>query len=214
MQKINSETQIYCSFSSNPGNFGTQFHNAGFELLNINALYKSFKSSNIKQSLEAMVALDIKGAGISAPFKIEVLKYCHELSQEVKDIGSANTILNDSGKLIAYNTDCLAIARALAKFPINHVNILGEGGYSKAVQYTLKQLGRTYSIINREQWYRLLYLRDSFVFNATPVKNIQVHESNIFVDCDVNTKTGKALASFQAAAQFELYTGLKYPYAI
>ena len=78
---INKDTKIYCSFSSNPGNNGCEFFNNKFQDQNINAIYKSFYSDNIEDSIKAVKTLDIKGFAISMPFKVEVLNYVDELSQ-------------------------------------------------------------------------------------------------------------------------------------
>ena len=49
MNIINKDTKIYGSFSSNPGNNGCTFFNNKFQENNINAIYKSFYSDNIKK---------------------------------------------------------------------------------------------------------------------------------------------------------------------
>ena len=48
---INKDTKIYCSFSENPGNNGGMFFNDAFKRNNIDAIYKSFYSNNIKKSV-------------------------------------------------------------------------------------------------------------------------------------------------------------------
>jgi shikimate 5-dehydrogenase len=72
---INKNTKIYCSFSSNPGNNGCVFFNKKFQENNIDAIYKSFYSDNIKKSVEAVKTLGISGFAISMPFKTEILKH-------------------------------------------------------------------------------------------------------------------------------------------
>ena len=89
--------------------------------------------------------------------------------------------------------------------------ILGDGGYSKAVQSAAKSLNINYTIVRRDSWDMINTIKDSFVYNCTPVENIKVDESNTFVDCIVTTKTGKKLATIQASHQFKLYTGLEFP---
>ena len=49
------------------------------------------------------------------PFKIETLDYVDEISIEVENIGACNTVLNNEGYLIAYNTDFYVV-----KFFIGH----------------------------------------------------------------------------------------------
>ena len=67
---INKDTKIYGSFSNNPGNNGCKFFNSKFKEDNINAIYKSFYSSNIRDSINAVKILGIKGCAISMPFKV------------------------------------------------------------------------------------------------------------------------------------------------
>ena len=55
-------------------------------------------------------------------------------------------------------------------------------------------------------------LKNSIIYNCTPVENIQVDASNTLIDCIVTTETGKKLATMQASHQFKLYTDLKFPY--
>ena len=61
---------------------------------NINAIYKSFYSSNIRDSINAVKILGIKGCAISMPFKVKVLKYVDIITPEATAIGAANTIIN------------------------------------------------------------------------------------------------------------------------
>ena len=69
---INKNTEIYCSFSSNPGNNGCVFFNEAFKKKNINAIYKSFYSNDIYESIKAVKSLGIKGFAVSMPFKINI----------------------------------------------------------------------------------------------------------------------------------------------
>ena len=60
-------------------------------------------------SPEGMRALlksrDFRGLNVTIPYKKDVLPFCDVLSEEVRRIGSANTLVNRDGALIAYNTD-------------------------------------------------------------------------------------------------------------
>ena len=60
-------------------------------------------------SPEGMRALlksrDFRGLNVTIPYKKDVLPFCDVLSGEVERIGSANTLVNRDGALIAYNTD-------------------------------------------------------------------------------------------------------------
>ena len=156
----------------------------------------------------------MKGFAITMPFKKEVLKYVDEIDKSAQ-IGAANTIINDNGKLTAYNTDFLAASDYLNKYPVNKFDfyILGDGGYALAVKTAAEMLGINYTNITRESWDQLGIIKNSLIYNCTPVDNITsiVSDSNTIIDCIVHTKTGRELATMQASYQFKLYTGLEFP---
>ena len=144
MRLIDKNTKICVSFASNPGNFGNYFHNYLFDKLNLNYIYKSFKTDSIKLSLLSLRNLGIRGCGISMPFKTEALKYVDIMDKAVADIGSSNTVINEDGVLKAFNTDSYSIRKILIEEKLkNNLNILikGSGGMANAIIYTLKKLG-------------------------------------------------------------------------
>jgi shikimate 5-dehydrogenase len=197
---INKDTKIYCSFSSNPGNNGCLFFNNKFQENNINAIYKSFYSDDIKKSIEAVKILDIKGFAVSMPFKVEILKYVDEVDIAVREIGAANTITNNNGYLKAYNTDWLGIKNYFLE-SIDFLNILGNGGFSRAVQYYCRIKSIPYNIITRENWNKV-YNLEGYIFNATPVNVIT--KGNL-IDGRPNTDQGKIISKLQAEEQYKIY---------
>ena len=201
MNLINKDTKIYCSFSSNPGNNGCIYFNTKFQQNNINAIYKSFYSDNIQKSIEAIKTLDISGFAVSMPFKIEVLKYVNEIDLAAQEIGAANTIINKNGYLKAYNTDWVGVRKFLLDSP-KFLIILGNGGFSKAVQYACNSLNINYQVITRNNWDKVPSLEGN-IFNATPI-DVQV-KGNL-IDGRPFTPTGKMIAELQAEEQFKLYT--------
>ncbi len=144
MRSIDKNTTLCVSLASNPGNFGNYFHNFLFDALDLNYIYKSFKTDNIKLAISSLRALGIRGCGISMPFKTEVIKYVDFVDQAVTDIGSANTIVNDKGYLKAFNTDSYSINNILIEEKLNqnsNILIKGSGGMARAIIYSLKKLG-------------------------------------------------------------------------
>jgi len=205
---INKDTQIYCSFSSNPGNNGCMFFNDAFKKNDINAIYKSFYSNNIYESVKAVKSLGIKGFAVSMPFKIDILDYVDELDDAVTTIGSTNTIVNNDGWLKAYNTDYLGVMEYLKTFSVNHLYILGNGGFSKAIQYACRLLEINYTIITRGSWNLIDDLQNEILFNATPIDVTSTN--NKIIDGRPSTATGKIIALEQAKSQFKIYTGIGY----
>ena len=208
---INKDTKIYCSFAKEAGNVGCQIFNSAFNYYGLDSIYKSFSINNIKSAVDSVRTLDIKGFAVTMPFKIEVIDYLDELESGVQSISAVNTVINDNGYLIGYNTDYLAAKEVLDECLGIDLYILGNGGYSRAVQQAAKDLNYKPKIISRNNWKDIKDIKNSIVYNCTPVKKIKVDKSNKFIDCIVSTPTGKRLSWIQASYQFKLYTNKKLP---
>ena len=204
---INKETVIYGSFSLNAGNNGNIFFKKLFNYYNINAIYKSFSINNIKDAVNAAKCLNFGGFAISMPFKKEVIKCVDNISEEVKEIGACNTVVNREGKLVAHNTDYLGVKSIISNY--NDIIILGNGGMAFAAKYAAEKLNINYDIIKRDNWDDIKKLKDKIILNCTPVNKIEMDKSNIFLDCLVNTDSGKMIYKIQAREQFYLYTGIR-----
>ena len=210
---INKDTEIYCSFAEKAGNTGCQMMNTAFYYYGLNKIYKYFSVKSIEDAVNAVLTLDIKGFAITMPYKVKVLKYVHDMEDSVKEIGAANTVINTNGRLHAYNTDAYAAITLLDEYDNRKkIYIVGNGGYSKAVRWGANDCRFDIETITRSNWSDIYGVRDSVVYNCTPV-NIEdmVHSSNDFINCLVNTDTGKQLARLQASKQFELYTDKEFP---
>jgi len=200
---IDKDTKIFCSFSINPGNNGCVFFNEKFKQNNVNALYKSFFSDNIKKSVEAVKPVGISGFAVSMPFKIEILNYVDQVDEIAQTIGSCNTVINKGGKLIAYNTDWIGIENYLLQTKIpSSVLLAGNGGFSRAAQFTFDKMKIPFDIITRKNWSDLQN-SDRTIFNATPIK---IDNKNNLIDARPTEYEGKIIARLQAEEQFKLYT--------
>ena len=212
-QWINKDTEIYCSFAETAGNTGCQMMNSAFYYYGLNKIYKSFSVSNIEDAVKSVRTLGIKGFAITMPYKVEVLKYVDECEVNVTEVGCANTVINDNNNLKAYNTDVYSADTILRDYNNQQkLYIIGGGGYSKSVKWAGKINRFETEHINRENWNEINDIRDSVVYNCTPVDiTNEIHESNNFINCLVESETGKELARLQASKQFELYTGKEFP---
>jgi shikimate 5-dehydrogenase len=198
---IDKETLLFGSFSKNPGNNGCKYFNNRFQNENINAIYKSYYSDNIADSFNAAKTLNFGGFAISMPFKFAIVDLVDSVDEAVLDITSANTVLIKEKKSTAYNTDWIAASIYLENLKIEKLTILGDGGFSKAVQYACKKIHIEYDIITRKNWASISTI-ENHIFNATPV---DVNHKNM-IDGRPHTNQGKEIALLQAEEQYKLYS--------
>lgn len=82
---------------------------------------------------------------VTIPYKQAVIPYLNELHPLASRIGAVNTIVNDNGRLIGYNTDFFGFEYMLKKNDITISGrkclILGNGGSARTVNAVLKSLG-------------------------------------------------------------------------
>ncbi len=87
---------------------------------------------------------NFKAINVTIPYKREVLPYLSQLDQKAKQIGAVNTIVNDNGNLIGYNTDYDGFLYTLNKHKLEiaskKVLVIGNGGAAQAVFAVLKDL--------------------------------------------------------------------------
>ena len=123
--------------------FSPMMHNYAFDKLGLEYVYLPFdiSTTGLQDSLKGMVALGIKGFNVTIPHKERIVEYLDELSDSAKIVGAVNTVVNDNGTLIGYNTDVDGIINTLEEYKerINGktVSVLGAGGAARSVIYTL-----------------------------------------------------------------------------
>ncbi|HEY0993012.1 MAG TPA: shikimate dehydrogenase [Kofleriaceae bacterium] len=90
-------------------------------------------------ALRAMRAL---GASVTLPHKLAAAALCDELSPSARDIGAANCLRVEAGRLFGHNTDCHGFTDSLAAAGFSAEGkrcvILGAGGAARAVAYGLR----------------------------------------------------------------------------
>lgn len=123
--------------------FSPFIFNVAAELTGTKIIYLPFEvhSSNLKNAVKGAVALGLKGFNVTVPHKVKVVDYVNKLSEEAAVIGSVNTVVNELGKLIGYNTDVNGILDSLTPYKSrisgSEVCIIGAGGSARAIIYTL-----------------------------------------------------------------------------
>jgi shikimate dehydrogenase len=144
MRSISGKTKVFALFGYPvEHSLSPAMHNAAFEHLNMDCCYVTFsvKPDLLGEAVKGIRAMDLKGVNATVPHKENVMKFLDEISEEASFIGAVNTIKNDNGKLIGYNTDGMGFMQSLAEARIDikdkKVLIIGTGGACRAVGYYL-----------------------------------------------------------------------------
>ncbi|MBN1832372.1 MAG: shikimate dehydrogenase [Deltaproteobacteria bacterium] len=128
--------------------------NAAFVEKGLNAIYLAFDTENVEDALKGMRALGLKGMSVTIPHKSSVIPLLDQVDDPAKQIGAVNTIVNDRGRLIGYNTDAFGALEALKeKTQVfgKTCLILGAGGAARAIGYILKKQGADLTLANRSR---------------------------------------------------------------
>ncbi|AYK07222.1 shikimate dehydrogenase [Brevibacillus halotolerans] len=132
-------------------------HNTAFEQKQLPFAYAAFEVNDdqIKEAVEAIRALGMRGANVTIPHKVAVIPYLDKIDPLAERIGAVNTIVNEDGTLIGYNTDGTGYVRSLLEetgidLTEQTVTLLGAGGAARAVACTLVERGvKEIRIVNR-----------------------------------------------------------------
>ena len=234
-------------------------HNTGYRVLGLNFVYIAFGVKNIKQAIDGIRGLGIRGVSITIPHKVSAMKYIDDIDDIAREVGAINTIVNDDGVLHGFNTDYGAALRALEEKTAikgKKAVLLGAGGAALAIATGLKKRGAELVILDQppEQAGRLaervraedfggldrlsVIASADILINATPVgmwpkvnesivpKELIHSKLTVFdivynpietrliieakeVGCPI--AYGHKMFLYQAAEQFELFTGHEPP---
>jgi shikimate dehydrogenase len=121
-------------------------HNEAFKQAGIQGSYekKRVTSGDLPSFLQYLKESDYAGCNVTIPHKVAIIPFLDEIDPEAEKIGAVNTVLNNNGKLIGYNTDgkgfLLGLKEKISK-PISEMNILliGAGGAARSIAYALLQ---------------------------------------------------------------------------
>lgn len=132
-------------------------HNEAFRLKNLDYVYLCFdvKTKDLKSVTDAFRIMNVRGFNLTMPDKTRMFELADEVSPAAELIGAVNTVVQENGRLLAYNTDGTGYMRAVrdAGFDILHkrMTLLGCGGAATAiaVQAALDQVAEI-TLVNRQ----------------------------------------------------------------
>src|SRR4030042_6865701 len=103
---IDAQTQLY-GIIGNPVRHSLSpiIHNGAFRRVGLNAVYLAFEVKDLKEAINGIRGLGIRGVSVTLPFKNQIIPFLDEVEAVAKKIKAVNTIVNVGGRLVGYNTD-------------------------------------------------------------------------------------------------------------
>lgn len=131
-------------------------HNDLFEVYGIDAHYHALhvQKDDLAHAIEGLRAIGISGFNVTVPHKVSVMPLLDEIDPLAKSIGAVNTVKNENGHLVGYNTDGSGYFKGLAQevpsLTDKRVLLVGSGGAARAIYFTMAYEGVKYiDITNR-----------------------------------------------------------------
>ena len=162
-----------------------QIHDLILKHMGLNGTYNLFqvKKENLKFAINGLKALNVKGVNVTIPYKVDIIRYLDEISNEAGNIGAVNTIDFNQGILKGYNTDYYGFGATLKNFNVpvkgEKAVILGTGGASKAVrQYLIDNEIKEIIYVSRNKEKKL---GDFRVIEYSEIKDVT--DSRVLINC-------------------------------
>jgi 3-dehydroquinate dehydratase/shikimate dehydrogenase len=130
-------------------------HNTAFIARDVDAVYLPFLVHRLKDFLDAVETLGIRGFSVTLPHKETILKYLKECDPLAAEIGAVNTVVvRGDGSLYGSNTDYVGVLAALeAKMRLrgSRVLVFGAGGAARSAAFALARAGAQVAICARRE---------------------------------------------------------------
>jgi len=140
-ENIGSQTSVVGVLGHPIGHsLSPRMHNAAFLFQGIDMVYLAFDVSpeHLQEAVPGLRALGFRGVNVTIPHKEAIVALLDDVEAAAARIGSVNTVVNDDGRLVGYNTDksgFLAALRGLRPEGARGLTcfIAGAGGAARAI---------------------------------------------------------------------------------
>lgn len=137
--QVNGTTKILCIIG-HPVRHSLSpiMQNAALCACGLDYIYVPFEVApeGLGAAVTGLKTLGVAGFNVTIPHKTTILQYLDELDSSADDAGAVNTVKNECGRLIGYNTDGAGLIRSLSiEFGFNvrgaSIAIIGAGGAAR-----------------------------------------------------------------------------------
>mgnify|MGYP003425760588 FL=1 len=163
--------------------FSIGYFNEKFQNECIDATYDNFEIPSIENLTEILDSNpELKGLNVTIPYKEKVISYLDSISPEARAIGAVNVIKvthkGNKTELKGYNSDVIGFTQSIEPLLERYHKkalVLGTGGASKAIIFSLKSLGIETLTVSRYERHGCVRYED-----ITPE---MIKEYNVIVNC-------------------------------
>lgn len=100
------------------------------------------KPEGLDAAVKGLKSMGFRGVNVTIPHKVEMMSYMDELDDSAKLTGAVNTVVQEDGRLIGYNTDGAGYVRSLKEEAVSslegkHIVVIGAGGAARGIVHAL-----------------------------------------------------------------------------
>ncbi len=136
--------------------FSKKYFTEKFDKEGINGRYDLYELREIEEFAGLKNMTDLCGLNVTIPYKQQIIPFLDELDPVATEIGAVNVIkfirLNNELKLKGFNSDAVGFVQSIQPYLRPHHRkalILGTGGASKAIDYSLRMMGVETKFVSR-----------------------------------------------------------------
>lgn len=160
--------------------FSAKFFTEKFAASKIEAVYKNFDIPEIEDFPKVLSSNpQLQGLNVTIPYKEKIIPLLDRLDPVAKEIGAVNTIkFEKNGTLTGFNTDHYGFTRSISSHlqpHHTHALILGTGGASKAVAYSLRKMKLEVKFVSRNP------SEDSLTYNSLTPEHLKQY--TVIINC-------------------------------
>lgn len=189
INKINVKSNAVIGFPVKKS-LSPAMHTASYQSLEINDdfsfMHLEIHPKNLWKIRENILKNNLYGISVTAPHKIEIMKYLDEIDHSATEIGAVNTIIrNEKNQLIGYNTDYIGIVKSLENidnFVDKRIAILGSGGVALATIYGLSKICNNITIYARNIE-KSNEIANKFKCNVKQIDNFNANDYDVIINC-------------------------------
>ncbi len=153
---ISSRTKVFALIGDPvEGSLSPPMYNAAFRHLGMDCVYVAFRvpSTSLREAVRGVRAMGIRGLNVTHPHKLSILPLLDDLHPSAREVGAVNTVKNEEGRLVGFNTDGEGavnfLRERLGSLRGSRVVILGAGGAARALAFSLLREGVELTVLNR-----------------------------------------------------------------